>query len=216
VRSRGIERLKTKKDVDVILLDDGFQHRKVQPSFNVLLTMYGDLYVDDLLMPAGNLRDTKSQAKRADIVVVTKCPFDLNQEQATTIARRLKLGSEQQLFFSTIKYHHNVIGHRETKALSALKNQHLTLVTGIAKPEPLLNYLNDQGLNFTHLEYPDHHNFTPKELTELKSLGLILTTEKDYTRLSEHLDELYYLPIGVEILHQKESFNEAIVRAVTG
>src|SRR5690606_12078997 len=215
-RRHGIAQLQKGQGVDVILLDDGFQHRKVKAGFNVLLTMYGDLYVDDMLLPAGNLRDTKSQAARADIVVVTKCPSDLSEDQTKAIAARLKLSAKQQLYFSTIVYHQNVIGHKDTIALKELKSQHLTLVTGIAKPEPLLNYLNAQGLNYTHLEYPDHHNFTAKELAELKNCDFILTTEKDYTRLSGHLNQLYYLPIGVKVLYHAKAFNESILRAVKG
>jgi tetraacyldisaccharide 4'-kinase len=213
-RRHGIEQLHTGHGVEVILLDDGFQHRRVQAGFNVLLTMYGDLFVDDLLLPAGNLRDTKSQAKRADIVVVTKCPSDLSPAQMAEIASRLKLSANQQLFFSSIEYHKNVIGHHQTKALSELKSHHITLVTGIAKPEPLVDYLNAQKLSFTHRKYPDHHNFNANELAELKGCDLILTTEKDYTRLSGHLKQLYYLPIGVKILKQEKVFNKTILRAV--
>lgn len=215
-RRRGIQKLHAGQEIEVVLLDDGFQHRKVQAGINVLLTMYGDLYVDDLLLPAGNLRDTKSQAKRADIVVVTKCPFDLGKQQIKAIAARLHLTVKQQLYFSTIEYHQSVIGHHDTRALSEFKTQQVTLVTGIAKPEPLLDYLNAQGISFRHLKYPDHHNFSAKEITELKGCGLILTTEKDYTRLSEHLDQLYYLPIGVKILHHEEAFNKTILDAVAG
>lgn len=212
-RRNGIEQLKTAYGVEVILLDDGFQHRKVQPSFNVLLTMYGDLYIDDLLLPAGNLRDTKSQAKRADVIVVTKCPPDLSLEQMASIESRLNLSCEDPLYFSTIEYHPHIIGHKETKPLSALNAMSFTLVTGIAKPTPLLDYLKGQGLNFTHLEYPDHHNFSAKEIAELKRHELILTTEKDFTRLSGHLDQLYYLPIGVRILHKENQFNEVLLQA---
>lgn len=213
-RRHGIEKLRADQGIEVILLDDGFQHRRVHAGFYVLLTMYGDLYKDDLLLPAGNLRDTKSQAKRADIVVVTKCPVNLDQDKKMEIAARLQLSSKQKLFFSTIEYHQNAIGHHGARALSEFKNNEFTLVTGIAKPEPLLNYLNAQGLSYTHLEYPDHHNFTEKEIKYLKSCGLVLTTEKDYTRLSEHLEQLYYLPIGVKILGRGKAFNIAILEAV--
>jgi len=214
-RRNGIEQLKTTQGIEVVLLDDGFQHRKVKASFNVLLTMYGDLYTDDLLLPAGNLRDTKSQAKRADIIVVTKCPSDLTHQQMIKTQRRLQLSPKDQLYFSTIEYHSKVIGHKDDRELSDLKSMPFTLVTGIAKPAPLLNYLNAQGLNFKHLEYSDHHNFTPKEIAELKAHELILTTEKDFTRLSEHLDHLYYLPIRVRILNDENQFNNAILKAAS-
>jgi len=132
------------------------------------------------------------------------------------ITARLQLSSKQKLFFSAIEYHQNVIGHHGARALSEFKNNAFTLVTGIAKPEPLINYLNAEGLSYTHLEYPDHHNFTDKEIKYLNSCGLILTTEKDYTRLSEHVEQLYYLPIGVKILDREKMFNTAILEAIKG
>ncbi len=213
-RRHGIERLKLEKDVEVILLDDGFQHRKVQPSFLVLLTMYDDLYVDDSMLPAGNLRDSKSQANRADIVVVTKCPRELDKKRRDAIERRLQLTESQQLYFSTIVYSETIHGQAAAIALNDFKAKPVTLVTGIAKPEPLLDYLKSQGINFAHLKYPDHHNFTTKEIAFLKTQKNILTTEKDYMRLSPHLEELYYLPIEVKILGCEDMFNKAILASV--
>lgn len=213
-RRHGIEELTTHHNVEVVLLDDGFQHRKVQANFNILLTMYGDLYVDDLLLPAGNLRDTKSQSKRADIVVVTKCPVGMSQAEMDATASRLQLSGKQQLFFSCIEYNHGVIGQNQQIALSKFNKQPITLVTGIAKPEPMVNYLKDQGVEFNHLEYPDHHNFTEKQIKELSNCGVILTTEKDYMRLYGRVNQLYYLPIRVKILQNENAFNVAILNAV--
>lgn len=213
-RRHGIERLTTDSQVEVVLLDDGYQHRKVKPGLLVLLTMYDDLYVDDLLLPAGNLRDSKSQAKRADIVVVTKCPQDLDTAGKDAIAKRLMLSESQQLYFSTILYSHSVHSHKNSMTLDDFKAKPVVLVTGIAKPQPLLDYLVSQGVEFTHLEYPDHHNFSPKEVAFLKKQQNILTTEKDFMRLCSHLDGLYYLPIRVAILGDEELFNKAIFAGV--
>lgn len=215
-RQFGIERLKD--FADVILLDDAFQHRKVNPSISILLTSFDRLYVNDWVVPMGNLREPRAGAKRADIVVVTKCPEELSASAMETIKNRLKLQPYQHVFFSKIGYDQEIKSSTESHPLSFLKDKSFTLVTGIANPTPLVAFLKQQGLTFLHKSFGDHHNFTVSEITELAQEKLLLTTEKDFMRLQPSLgnNELFYLPISTEFInHEKNQFDE-IIRSSLG
>ena len=194
----------------IILLDDAFQHRRVQAGFSVLLTPYNDLYCDDIVLPAGNLREPLSGSQRAQIVVVTKCPNNLSNAEKNVIQRRLKLNSNQQLFFSSIVYDNFICSDQEKESIQTLKNKNFTLVTGIANATPMVDYLKHLGLKFEHLSFPDHHTFSKKELELIASKPLVLTTEKDASRLQSlvHKD-LYFLPITLE-LDASEKFETAL------
>lgn len=194
-RQRGIEKLVDLTDPEVIILDDGFQHRKVIPSRSVLLTAYDELYTEEAYLPAGNLRDHRSQARRADLIVVTKCPNPLPDPERERIRQKLRLKNGQSLAFATLCYQ-KVLGQKgDPVSEKFLKEQEFTLVTGIARPEPLLEYLKTCGIRFKHMGFPDHHNFTTSELQKLKSKKPILTTEKDAVRLEGAIEEFYVLPV---------------------
>ncbi len=199
-RTRGILELKKRGTPDVILLDDAFQHRKVRPGYAILLTTYSNLYTDDWYLPTGNLRDAKKEAKRANAIVVTKCPSSLSQMEQDAIINRIKPTKNQRIFFSSLAYDLPV---RDTKAISweNLRNLRITLVTGIAYPEPLIRWLKNKGLVFEHLRFGDHHYFTENELALFKSKECILTTEKDYVRLTGKLENLYYVPVRHRFLN---------------
>ncbi|MCB7481105.1 tetraacyldisaccharide 4'-kinase [Christiangramia sediminis] len=210
-RREGIAKL-LKYSPDVVLLDDAFQHRKVEAGFNILLTAYGDLYVNDLLLPGGNLRESASGAGRADVIVVTKCPEDLSETEMEKIEKQLKPLSHQKVFFTAISYSEKVFSEERSLEFGNIKTEDFMLVTGIANPEPLLKYIQEKGLDLKHLQFPDHHNFTEKELKKLQDLPRILTTEKDYMRLKGRIstDKLFYLPIQVNFLRNREDFNSKI------
>lgn len=215
-RQSGIERLKD--STDVILLDDAFQHRKVIPSLSILLTSFDRLYINDWVVPMGNLREPRTGAKRADLVVVTKCPENLSASTMEAIQKRLKLQLNQHIFFSKIGYGLEIKSSTESHPLSFLNDKPFTLVTGIANPNPLVVFLKRQGLTFSHKSYGDHHNFTINEITELAQEKLLLTTEKDFMRLQPSLgnNELFYLPISTEFInHEKNQFDE-IIRSSLG
>ena len=194
----------------IILLDDAFQHRRVKAGFSVLLTSYNNLFCDDIVLPGGNLREPRSGAKRAQIVVVTKCPDNLSNAEKKVIQRRLKLNSNQQLFFSSIVYDNFIYSDQEKESIQMLKNKNFTLVTGIANPTPMVEYLKHLGLKFEHLSFRDHHKFSKKQLELIASKPLVLTTEKDASRLQSlvHKD-LYFLPITLE-LDASEKFDTAL------
>jgi tetraacyldisaccharide 4'-kinase len=194
-RRRGIEILEERFGPDLILLDDGFQHRRVKPWRSILLTAYDELYPGEPYLPAGNLRDHRSQAGRADLVVVTKCPQSLSGAERTRIRGLLKLKPGQQLAFSYLCYQDAVDLQGKPIPWETLSARALTVVTGIARPEPMLEYLKRKGIRFEHLKFGDHHRFNKAELEQLKGRGPILTTEKDAVRLEGELDALWVLPV---------------------
>lgn len=215
-RQHGIETLQSlEKPPNVILLDDAFQHRKVKAGFNILLTTYSNLYTDDIMLPTGDLREPRSGADRANIVVVTKCPNNLDDNDKNRIKNNLRLNDKQSLFFSSIEYDDSVVNDDKTLSVSDLKDQNFTLVTGIANAQPLVDYLKSNNLNFEHLNFKDHYNFTDKDLETLNKKKLIITTEKDFVRLNKQLDnkELFYLPIKVDI-DNANKFNKLVKQFV--
>ena len=150
-------------------------------------------------------------------MVVTKCPENLSVEEQEKIAINLKLQQGQQLYFSSISYSEEVMGKERKLELKELQKTHFSLVTGIANPAPLVKHLQEQGLNFDHIPFPDHHNFTTSEIKDLQSKGLIVTTEKDYMRLKNDISEedLFYLPIKTKILNNPAAFNTRILSFIS-
>lgn len=213
-RVHALEKLKHK--VDVVLMDDGFQHRKVKPTFSILLTAYDSIYINDYLLPTGNLRESNSGAKRADIIVVSKCPSKLPYATMQQIEYDLKLTEHQKLYFTTIKYASQIIGASETLSIDYLKDKNFTLVTGIAKPEPLVQFLKERNFNFNHKKYGDHHEFSATEIAALQKEELLITTEKDFIRLAPKLNKfaLYYLPIKTQFLSDASSFFDKRIKDV--
>jgi tetraacyldisaccharide 4'-kinase len=205
-RQQGLKLLKEyKPSLEVVLLDDAFQHRKVTAGFNILLTAYDQLYCDDIVLPTGNLREPKSGAKRAQVIVVTKCPDHLSDLEKTAITRRLNLESNQVVFFSSIHYSETLKSSTSSSALADLKGTRFTLVTGIANPAPLVSHLKEMGLDFEYLNYKDHHEFSKSELELIHSKSLVVTTEKDFSRLhTESQNQIYYLPIQLKIDNASE------------
>ncbi|MCP9201412.1 tetraacyldisaccharide 4'-kinase [Gramella sp. GC03-9] len=210
-RREGISRLQ-EFEPEVILLDDAFQHRKVRAGFNILLTAYGDLFTGDLLLPAGNLRESASGASRANVMIVTKCPPQLSEEEKSKIILELKPKEDQRVFFSGIEYSEVVHSNFCKISLSEIPEKAI-LVTGIANPRPLLDYLIAENKVLEHFEFPDHHNFTEKEIRELETAPFILTTEKDYMRLKHSLpgEKLGYLPIRTKFLGSAKAEFDRII-----
>ena len=243
-RTRGIDKLTSGdyvKDIDVILLDDAFQHRYVKPGINILLVDYHRLIIYDKLLPAGRLREPIVSKNRADIVIVTKCPKDLKPMEFRVITKAMSLYPYQQLFFSTHEFealrpvfskkpkHLKKTEAPEHMELSALADKNILLLTGIASPEQMLIDLKTYAKEVTPLAFSDHHNFKEKDVNRineafnaLPSPKLIITTEKDETRLKEVeglSDEvkkhLYALPIKIQILlDQENTFNQNIINYV--
>ena len=230
-RCHGIDTLlENDKKIDVIHLDDAFQHRYVKPGINILLVDYHRLIIYDELLPAGRLREPLSGKDRADIVIVTKCPKDLKPMEYRVVTKAMNLYPYQQLFFSTIEYGNLQPLFTEVTAsyatLEQLKDHHVLLLTGIASPQQMTHDLEPLIPQLTPLTFSDHHDFKEKDIAlindtfaTLPEPRLIITTEKDATRLklAEGLSEevrshLYVLPINVCILQeQADMFNQQII-----
>ena len=190
----------------VVILDDAFQHRPVKATKNIVLTAYGQLFTDDWLLPVGRLRDVVSRVQQADIVVVTKCPPDLSAAERERIVAQLQKKTRPQtpIVFATIAYSEQVYSAAGESPLESFIQQPFTLVTGIANPQPLLDFLNKKGADFQHIAFPDHHHFTDKELQQLQGLR-VLTTEKDYVRFEQSWEGLHYLPIEMQFCTKEDA-----------
>lgn len=215
-RVEGVNNLVQQIAPEVVLLDDAYQHRKIKGSFYILLTKHDDLFTDDFLLPMGNLRESRAGAKRADLIIVTKCPFDLKEVEKNKIKRKLQR-YKKEVYFTTISYADKTSGSQQL-SLDDLKNIEVLLITGIANPNPLLEFLTKKEIKFTHLKFSDHHHFSSREIEEIQQKfeamsaanKLILTTEKDYTRLSRKLKELSFLEIKTRFLDGENKFNAII------
>ena len=210
-RQEGITQLiKSEPKPQLIVLDDAFQHRKVTAGFYVMLTTYANLYTKDFVLPSGNLREPKSGAKRANIIVVTKCPDGLTTAKKQTIISEIKPLEYQSVFFSSISY--STILYSEDKSVGLNELSNFKLITGIANATPLVDFLTEKDLDFEHIAFKDHHNFSLQEIERFSQYDCIVTTEKDYMRLKNEVSligKLYYLPIKVEI-DNAEQFNTLI------
>lgn len=217
-RTNGITKLLSQSiKPEIILLDDAYQHRKVKAGFYILLTSYDDLYADDFMLPTGNLRESKSGANRAKIIIVTKCPKDLSDQKQTEIRLKLKLTSSQQIYFTFIDYDDEIYSKDEKIAVSEIKKESKLLLAGIAKPKPFFDYLKNE--NDECLTYPDHHHFSDADLNEIQEKAQskkIITTEKDYVRLkdSKLVSQLYYLPIKSTFINHQQNFDTTILEYV--
>ena len=219
-RVPGAKKIIDDMDLGVLVLDDAYQHRAIKPGFNILMTDYNDPYFRDFLLPAGNLRESRSGAKRANIIMVSKCPEDLTEEKKQYYISRIRPKHYQKVFFSSIGYDENVYATDKFLPDNNLSYYDILLITGIANPKPLLKHLSKFSQRVKHLKFRDHYNFSDQDikniLAEYKKLGeykIILTTEKDYVRLKtfDYLRDLvYYWPINVNI-DKKEEFNQVIL-----
>lgn len=215
-RKNGIKNLlKLEHSPEVILLDDAYQHRKVTADIYVLLTAYTDLYSDDFILPVGNLRESRSGARRAKVIIVTKCPSDISEVEKQKIIEKLNPSKHQQVFFTTIKYDEYVYAADSKYKITEIQSTAKVLLAGIAKPQPFFDFLKSEQ-NIL-LKYPDHHNFSDDEIASIKTKAsgkIIVTTEKDYVRIREKFDgnQLFYLPIKTEFLADRAAFDELIVK----
>lgn len=204
-RVEGVQKMRALPNPpEVILLDDAFQHRRIEAKVNLLLTAYTKLFTDDYLLPTGDLRDVKSRASKADIIVVTKCPSGISVTERNEIIHRLNPHKNQKVFFTYISYAQQVCSQQGNILFSEFIKKPFTLVTGIANAVPLCDFLTSNGAIFNHLNFSDHHNFSNSEIEKLKKIAPILTTEKDFVRLQNDLPHIYYLPITTDFVSSEE------------
>lgn len=204
-------------ETNVIILDDAFQHRVIKPGFNILLTEYGNLFTQDFFLPAGNLRDQKSSYKRADVIVVTKCPLKLSEKEKDTIKKKINPLPHQKVFFTTTEYgnlYHIIDKSRKPVTLE----DEILLVCGIANPTPLKKHLSQNAKTFNQLSFSDHHIFTHDDIRKIKNKfqginadkKMIITTEKDAVRLMRFSKELASMPVFVLPVKHRFLFGEGM------
>ncbi len=206
--------------IDLILMDDAFQHRRVKPSLEILLTDYHRPFYNDYLLPAGRLRESKVGAERADAVVVTKCPAEISDDEMMEIEQSIRKFADKPIFFAGIRYSNPIPFGNHSFDLQDT----IILVTGIANSETLKNYLATRFNLVKHFDFPDHHHYTQSDLQKIKSLvspsTSIITTEKDMVKLDgEEFKQsiiglpFFYLPIEMNFIKNGEDF-DALVQTV--
>lgn len=230
-RTRGIELLTSEKSegksIDVVLLDDAFQHRHVKPGINILLVDYHRLVIYDTLLPAGRLREPLSGKNRADIVIITKCPKELKPVNFRVITKAMNLYPYQHLYFTMLEYDplRPLFPEARKGNTDDMSGQHILLLTGIASPRQMVEDLKPQVKSITSMTFADHHSFKRKDIERLNetfeampSPKRIITTEKDAARLTciegmsdEVKKNLFVLPVRISfMLDQEDAFNQYI------
>jgi tetraacyldisaccharide 4'-kinase len=233
-RVNGVQRiLEESPETEVIILDDAFQHRRITPGFSILLSDFDRLIINDHMMPYGNLRENKGNMRRADVILITKSPENISPIQRRIIVKEVDKAPYQNLYFTTFTYKNPVMvfgGKNISDTAFDLLNgsdTRIVLITGIANPLPLKEFLQKSYGEIIHLSYPDHYNFKDKDIQkiseafdELKSkTKYLFTTEKDAVRLREFTNiaeplksSLYYIPIGIHFLNDdKDEFDNLII-----
>jgi tetraacyldisaccharide 4'-kinase len=233
-RVNGVRKiLEERPDTEVIILDDGFQHRRITPGFSILLSDFERLFVRDNILPYGNLRESKENMRRADIILITKSPSDISPIQRRLIVKEIAKAPYQNLYFTSFIYESPVpLFDKSSTGMTASEISEpekcgVVLVTGIANPQPLKDYLHNRFHEIIHLSFPDHYSYKEKDIhsisnayKELKSPArYIFTTEKDAVRLQEFTNiaepvrsALFYIPVSIHFLNDdKDEFDNLIV-----
>ncbi len=214
--------LKHHPKIDVVLLDDGYQHRYVKAEKNVLLTPYHKPFYKDKILPYGRLREHPSEVHRANAVVITKCPDDLSESEAERLIKECPFEPKSAIFFSSVWYKSMMRAGEIYSAEDVLYccRRRVILVTGIASAKPLVDYLRSENITIVrHFNFPDHHHFTLDELKKViryyarscaeNGTQILITTQKDYMRIKEY-EEMrkypwYYFSIEPQILFDREA-----------
>ena len=203
----------------VVLLDDAYQHRAVSPGLSILVTDYYRPIYKDFCLPAGNLREPLAGKKRADIIVVNKCPHNLSETEKDKILRKLKPTAQQKVFFSTIGYDYlKSLKSTDTRELFGKENKPVLAVTGIGNPAPFFNHVEGYTKELEKITFPDHHDFSDTDIkkinAKLEKMGpdsIVITTEKDAVRLRHKnlpdslSKKIWYLPIELKILFNEQN-----------
>lgn len=230
-RAEGIEILRNKfPSLDVILLDDGFQHRQIRPGLSILLTDFHKLYTDDFVVPSGTLREFCCGAGRADIIIVTKTPKIFSPITRRRITNELHPRRHQKIFFSFIQYGDPLMVTASSTTLEPYSSSRILLFTGIANDYPIREHLKRHCRELEVMKFPDHHPYTLNDLKKIKNhfdalpgrKKVIFTTEKDLMRLktpelSNFLKRLplFYLPMTIEFYgDDKKQFDQMILNYV--
>lgn len=216
-RCRGVEILLQIVDIDLIILDDGFQHRNLKPSFSIILNNYNRPFSNDFYLPFGKLRDNISSKNRADYFIITKCPENITENEKIKLINNLKPNLNQKVLFSTIVYNDlvGIFDKNNILNLSDLVDYNILLITGIAESNNLFSFLNKNSKTLLHIKYSDHNNFSENEIQnienkfdKLNDKKILLTTEKDYKKFItfekyfKQKNKIYFIPIKIKIINE--------------
>ena len=209
-RVSGVNKIsKYNPEINLLILDDVMQHRWLTPSHLILTTTYLRPFFNDFVLPLGSLREFKRGKKRAQTIIITKCPSNLTLQNRVDFKNKISLLHNQEIFFTKIKYSEIVLSYNQKLDFESLGSSKITLVTGIADSQPLVEFLNFKNISFNHLKYRDHFNYNESDIKKIKNVAgssIILTTEKDYGKIYPLLksSKIFYLPISLDFF----SFNE--------
>lgn len=222
-RATGVQKLLSDIPLETIILDDAFQHRKIKGSLYILLTTYSELYSNDFVLPAGNLRESSINKNRADIIIITKCPTDLSESQKKETLKTIHSLPHQKVYFSTISYI-TPIGINTSREWG--NNSPILLVTGIVNPTPLKTHLEKSGNKVQLMSFADHHEYSKSDVNEIQNqmeaIGkdtILVTTSKDAVKLKPLLSftdnsiDAFEVPIEIEFLFNTETDFQKIITA---
>lgn len=210
-------------ETQIILLDDAFQHRKVKPGFSILLTDYYRPFYNDFLLPSGRLRESRAGANRADVIVVTKCPPEISEDQMMKIEKSIRGYAEKPVFFTDIRYGNPTPFSNTLTSPS----QDVILITGIGNAKPLVNFIKQNYNLVKHIKFNDHHTYTENDIAKLIALRnsdpklSFITTEKDKVKIDTPQFQsiisglpLFYIPIEVDFIKGGKDFDEIVLNMV--
>ncbi len=213
-RVDGIKNILKNDELDVIILDDAFQHRKLKTTLNIMLSSFSKPFYNDYIFPVGNLRESRLSYKRANIIIITKCPTNFNQNEMNDIRIKINPLEDQKIFFTYISYKDVLFGNKSVN-INSIVNEEIVLVTGIAETENIINYLNSKSIKFKHLKYSDHHNYSSNDINNILKFSknsLVLTTKKDYYKLKGKINNLLYLDIEIRFLKNEDEFLKEVYK----
>ena len=213
-RVTGIKNILKNDELDFIILDDAFQHRKLKTTLNIMLSSFSKPFYNDYIFPVGDLRESRLSYKRANIIIITKCPANLNQNEMNDIKLKINPLEDQKIFFTTISYKDILFGNKSVN-INSIINKEILLVTGIAETDSIITYLNSRSIKFKHLEYSDHHHYSNNDINNILKFSrnsLVLTTKKDYYKLKDNIDNLLYLDIETRFLKNEDQFLKEVYK----
>lgn len=230
-RAKGLKELESSCHPDVVILDDAFQHRAVTPSLSILLINWNRDIHADMLIPAGLLRESVANKKRADIIIVTKCPDGITESQMAEFRARITPTMHQKVFFTKIKYGDLIPwnGAQAPRAISSITlSSSVVLATGIASPGPVVKMLQAKGCGVTNIAFPDHHRFTDNDMERISTAydtaggndRMVIVTEKDSVKMrnlnirQDIADNMHIIPIETEFITGKDEFDDIIINHI--
>ena len=217
-RRIGVEKIKTKlPEINLIIFDDLMQHRWVKSNFLIATTSFHKPFFDDYLFPVGMLREQKKEIKRADVILITSTPQNIEHDEKNNFLNKIKIFYTGKVFFTRLRYSSSLYNLNHKISDKALATKPFILVTGIADSTGIVEYLKLNDYSFEHLKYSDHHNYSNNDCELINKKGkdkIILTTEKDFGKLSLKLKplKLYYIKVSLDFLNESEAtaFNNLV------